>query len=303
MPSSPKPAVLVTGASGFVGRHLCAYLEGLGHRVHRVQRSGDRAALLSWRVADLAVDDIPSGAFEGVQTVIHLAACMPGEVDNGRTALMAERVVRSACAHGVTRIVVLSSVAARIAEASPSQARAYGVHKRAAERAALNALSSDAQCLILRPPVIYGAGARGSFGALLGLVRRAPALPLKNADAPRSYLSAANLCALIAHLIGASEATWRAQSGGAFEPHDGAGVTTRDLAAMMAQRLNRPARMFSLPKGLIALLGRITGKSDQTEAIFAPLICEDIAALERAFGWHPHEHMPQSLTFLSPSDS
>lgn len=308
MRSSPEPqvsepemavlaTVLVTGASGFVGRHLCAHLESQGHEVRRVGRSGDP----DWQVADLARHDIPDAAFAGVDTVIHLASSMPGDAqdpDGHKTAQMAQRVVHAACAQGVQRIILLSSVAARLAEDSPAQARAYGVQKREAEIAALSALSPQTHCVILRPPVIYGAGARGSFGLLAGLVRRAPALPLRRADAPRCYLSVGNLCALITHLLHASDGQWRAHSGTPFEPHDGAGVSTRALVQMLAQVSDRKLRLFAVPKPLMRLLGRISGKSDQVEAIFAPLLCEDPQVLQAAFGWSAHEQMPQSLGFL-----
>lgn len=300
MPSNPDKAVLVTGANGFVGHHLCAHLEGQGHDVRRIQRSGDLGTH-SWRVSDLAQEDIPSIAFDGVETLIHLAASMGGEAsdpEGAKTALMAARVVRAACAHGVKRVIVLSSVSVRLAQDAPSKARAYALQKKSAEEAALSGLEDGVHCVILRPPVIYGHGARGSFGTLLALVRRAPLLPLKNADAPRSYLSRANLSDLIARLLSASDAQWHAQHGKAFEPHDGADVSTRALVRMIAQQLQRRVILFSVPKPLIRWAGRLTGKRDQADAIFEPLMCEDIEVLDTAFGWHPHEQMPASLKFL-----
>ena len=304
MPSSRKRSVLVTGATGFVGRDVCAVLEARGHDVRRVQRA-EASGAKCWQVADLAQDDIPSAAFEGVDTLIHLAASMPGDASDpsgAKTERMAARVTRHACLHGVKRVILLSSVAVRLALERPDQARAYARRKHSAEQAMRAALAGGTHCVILRPPVIYGAGAQGSFALLLGLVRKGVPLPVKNATAPRSYLSRSNLSALLCHLLEASDAQWRAQDGAVFEPHDGAGTATRDLVSQLAQALGHRVTLFALPRFALRWLGKLAGKSDQVEAMFEPLICADIQALEAAFGWTPQEQMPQSLEGLIGSE-
>jgi uncharacterized protein (TIGR01777 family) len=69
--------VLVTGASGFVGKNLCKRLYDLGHEVHVLSTNvalaainlGSNYKLFNWNNKDLP----PAEAFEGVESVIHLA--------------------------------------------------------------------------------------------------------------------------------------------------------------------------------------------------------------------------------------
>ncbi len=298
--SEQAKTILVTGADGFVGRHLCAALGAAGHRVRRVvRRTPDRPD--DWCVNDLATDDIPDAACAGVDVLIHLAANMKGhsgDPTGTETAQMAGRVAASAARHRVERSVLLSSVAVRLMAHDESTARAYSIEKREAENAFSAALGDANRRIILRPPVIYGDGAQGSFGLLLKLIRRGIPLPVRDGTSPRCYLSVSNLCALMEALVGATDAQWDAANGAAFEPHDGPAVSTRELALMMAGTLGRTPRLFSVPRPFLDLAARATGKTDQVNAIFEPLICAEPDALQNAFGWQPHEHMPHSLRFL-----
>jgi hypothetical protein len=62
--------VAVTGATGLVGRALCAYLEGGGHEVRRITRNPRRTGDVRW---DPAAKEIDSNALDGIDAVIHLA--------------------------------------------------------------------------------------------------------------------------------------------------------------------------------------------------------------------------------------
>jgi nucleoside-diphosphate-sugar epimerase len=71
--------VLLTGASGFVGRELRVALEALGHQVTSVGRTGP-AASASHVVADLREDDL-SGPVAGQDFVVHAASTTKGEAE------------------------------------------------------------------------------------------------------------------------------------------------------------------------------------------------------------------------------
>ncbi|MBB4172744.1 NAD-dependent epimerase/dehydratase family protein [Sulfitobacter noctilucicola] len=299
-----KLTILVTGAGGFVGRHLCTSLAEGGHTVRRIVRSG-AIADSDWLVEDLATKDIPDAAFEGVNMLVHLAASMPGDKDdpNGtKSAAMAQRVATSAKKQGVPRVVLLSSVAVRLLLEKKTRPRPYSVQKRDAEDAFLKSLGPLNKCVILRPPLIYGPGARGSFGLLLSLVRRGAPMPVGKADAPRCYLSVSNLCELIETLAQAPDAQWQAADRKTFEPHDGTPISTLDLVRQIANVTGRKARILNVTNNLLHPFGRLIGKADQIDAMFEPLVCDDIEKLHQAFGWMPHEHVPNSLSFLDDAE-
>ncbi|MEM8867460.1 MAG: TIGR01777 family oxidoreductase [Verrucomicrobiota bacterium] len=82
-----EQTILVTGATGLVGRVLCEALEAKGHRVRRLGRGSDSD--FQW---DLEVMSMSAGAMEGVDTVVHLA----GEsVAQRWTEAAKERILRS----------------------------------------------------------------------------------------------------------------------------------------------------------------------------------------------------------------
>jgi len=72
----------VTGASGFVGRHLCQRLTNAGHTVHAVVRREDeylsRLGVKLW-LGDLWDGDIVSQAISKANVVIHCAGEVPQE--------------------------------------------------------------------------------------------------------------------------------------------------------------------------------------------------------------------------------
>ncbi|MEM9585161.1 MAG: NAD-dependent epimerase/dehydratase family protein [Pseudomonadota bacterium] len=294
---SRKQIILVTGAGGFVGRTVCAKLREHGHEIRAITRNGDGHTV----VADLAKDDIPQSAFEGVTILIHMAASLPGDTrdPNGeKTTEIAQRVAGAAKLNGVKRVIHLSSIAARIAETEDASARDYGLQKLEAERV-LEKTLDQTQIVTLRPPLIYGRNAKGSFATLCALVARGMPLPLGAATQGRSYLSLNNLASLMKTIVGASDRKWRAADGLKFEPHDGAAITTHDLALMLANAMDIAPRTFWAPPILLKSLGSLTGKRDQVNALFESLECRETPSLKDAFGFQPLEEMPESLSFLS----
>jgi len=290
MSQTEKKRILVTGATGFVGKHLCEHLEGCGHTVVRIGRSGTPSI-------DLARENIPNDLLTDVDVVVHLAASKAGSAVDPKgeqTKDIAARVAVSVNRSEVKRLIHLSSIAARLAEENDRSKRPYGVQKLAAEHALADGLN-NCQIVTLRPPVIYGEGATGPFGTLLKFVQRGLPLPLANASEPRTYLSIVNLCALLSQMVEAGDPVWKKADGLIFEPNDGRKVGTRDLAEMLGKSMEIETRVFWLPQSVIRSLGLITGKGDQVAAVFGPLQCREEPSLEEYFGWEPSEQMPESL--------
>ena len=113
--------VLVTGANGFVGRHVCAYLHAAGLRVRAAVRA--TAPLPeSWQqapIGDIGPETSWAVALDGVEAIVHLASHSPapgaGTEDTAaayRRVNVAgtERLARAAAAAGVRRMVYVSTV-------------------------------------------------------------------------------------------------------------------------------------------------------------------------------------------------
>ncbi len=169
-----QPTVLVTGATGFVGRRLVDYLltEGAGVRI---LRQGPLPVPERWQGAvdirdgDLTQFNTLKGIAAGIETVYHLA----GEI---RVAHLFDAVNRAGTknllrrcqSEGVRRFLYFSSVGVigssgknvRVDETTPSYPRgAYERSKYAGERAALSYHQSGAMSVsVLRPSIIFGEG-------------------------------------------------------------------------------------------------------------------------------------------------
>jgi UDP-glucose 4-epimerase len=206
---------LVTGANGFLGRHVVAELLRRGHAVRALVRPSARVAGLRWPEAvelvraDLRVARDLGPAFDGVDVVIHLAAAVTGDGDAQFAAAVVgtERLLGAMAGAGTRRLVLASSFsvydwrAARgtLDERTPVVAApllyerdGYAVAKVWQERVARR--ESDRQgweLTVLRPGFIWGPG----HGYLACLSQRAGPVHLVFGPTTRLPLTHVENCA------------------------------------------------------------------------------------------------------------
>lgn len=192
---------LVTGGTGFLGRHLVQRLLHEGEEVWVLTRTSKTAAQLQGRGVHVMEGDVRRWsslrrAVRGVDVVFHRA----GKVEpTGRwvdflevNVLGTERVIQAALEHGMRRIVHVSSIGiygpqptgAIISEdedydPNPSARGFYTRSKIEADRIALwYAHERAAPVTVIRPATIYGLGGKGGLvraGVRLGRLSPMPA--------------------------------------------------------------------------------------------------------------------------------
>jgi dihydroflavonol-4-reductase len=182
--------IAVTGATGFIGRHVTAALAARGDHVRAIVRpDSPRAAPPGAAVVRAALTGPAlDAAVSGCDTVVHLAGLVAASRDSEYVAVNvdAARAVAQATRAAGARLVHISSLAAagpapasrpRDEDDPPRPITMYGITKLAGERAVMD--TPGLRWTVLRPGVVYGEGDR----ALVPLVRLAglPIIPLVGA--------------------------------------------------------------------------------------------------------------------------
>jgi UDP-glucose 4-epimerase len=199
--------VAVTGANGYVGRALCTALLASDFHVRRVIRQplpapSDQPGAERGRAncEDVCIGEI-SGSVDwasilaGIDAVVHLASPAIARGADDSLARFREvnvegttRLARSAAVAGVRKFIFLSTLKVHgeqsfvhaIRENDPPRPTdAYAVSKVEAEDV-LRGISRETglNVITLRPPAVYGPGARGNILRLLQLISRGVPLPL-----------------------------------------------------------------------------------------------------------------------------
>jgi nucleoside-diphosphate-sugar epimerase len=288
-------AVLITGASGFIGKRLVGALSQQGFKIRAACREPSRLIAASdvERVAlpDFArrVDWTP--LLDGVSHVVHLAgiAHAPGNLpDNVYTRINAEAVGELAAqARGkVERLVFISSVRAQAGlsadhviteKDAPAPTDAYGRSKLEAERLLAE---SGVGFTGLRPAVTYGKGVKGNIAALATLARTHMPLPFGGLDNRRSLLALDNLISAISLVLDAHKA-----ANETFLVADTEPISVADLVAAMREGLGRPPHLVKVPTGAVRRLMKSFGKEAEWERVSGSFVID--AAKLRGIGWRP----------------
>lgn len=305
--------ILITGANGFVGRHLSALLIARGHRVSAAVRRADAA--LPTGVAEVhAVGDIGpntcwDGVLDGIDAVIHLAARAhvmrdtdPDPLASFRRVNVAgtERLARAAAQAGVGQFVYLSSVKVHgessakntpYTEAmAPAPEDAYGLSKLEAEQA-LAAISADTglSLTVFRPPLVYGPGVRANFERLVKAVRRGIPLPFGAVRNRRSLVYVGNLADAVAASLSRPEAL-----GQTFLVCDGPAVSTAELIRAIAAALQVKPRLLRIPPALLETAASLAGKRAEIRRLLGDMAIDD-AHLRNRLGWRPPFSLQEGL--------
>ena len=210
--SQKRPKVLVTGATGFVGRHLVDFLHTNHYRVSVYSRQEFSARAScgldpeDWFTGEMEDKPALTSACKAADVVVHLANLAHAglsEIRHYSLNVEGTRAVCEACREAETRKLVYVSSALVM---SPIHS-AYALSKKLAEEIVVKA-AKDAACNgdvfeahILRPANIYGPGMKGNIAGLIrGIIdRRMPPLPaLSNRFA---MVSVYDVCRVIQILI------------------------------------------------------------------------------------------------------
>jgi UDP-glucose 4-epimerase len=292
-----RPIVLVTGASGFIGRHLTPALESKGWTVRRAMRTP------TGKSNEILVESIGPAtdwqkALNDVDAVVHLAARVHHPSEEHAVELYRNiniegtlHLARCAADVGVRQFIFVSTILVNGRSTdgrSPFSERdvltprgVYGMSKAAAE-SGLQALAqyNGMVITVIRPPLVYGAGAKGNFKLLAQAVTRGVPLPFASIDNRRAFLAVENLSSFVVERLASTQGKFDV-----FLVADEEQVSTPEFIRRLARAAGVASRLWPMPISVLRPLLKVSGRPEAHDSIIGSLEL-DVSKVA-ATGWRP----------------
>ncbi len=293
--------IVVTGATGFIGKYLCQALSEQNYEIVAVTRSAVEAYKnITFIHKVLAKDTDWADVLEGVDVVIHLAGrahVMKDASENPYQAYVdinidaTKHLAEQAALSGVKRLIFLSSVKVNGEQtnsfafnesAIPQPEDDYGKTKCEAESVLVNiAKETGMEVVIIRPPLVYGKGVKANFKSLIKLAQLNIPLPFGNVANKRSLIYLENLIDFIMLCINHPSAANQT-----FLVSDDEDVSTTQLIQYIKEASGKRPLLIPVPQSWLSILFKLMGKSSLSDRLLGNLQV-DINKAKTLLNWKP----------------
>ncbi len=292
---------LLTGSNGFVGARFLELSRERGCLVRPVSRCPFKDVDDNYLVSSIDSKTNWSGAFEGIDCVVHCAARVHQMKESKSGVLDVYRAVntrgtlnlaRQAAQAGVKRFVFVSSIKVNGEFTAPNQpfipdltrvpGDPYGLSKYEAE-VQLKQLANETELevVIIRPPLVYGSGVKANFLSMMRWVNKGIPLPLGAIRNSRSLVYVDNLVDLMLTCCSHPKA-----AGETFLVSDGVDVSTTQLLTTIASTMRKKSRLLPIPMSLIDLSAKLICKPQISQRLCGNLQV-DISHTRDILDWVP----------------
>ena len=304
--------ILITGASGFVGRAVCKLLRDSGYSLSgttsNVEQKIGPENIPLYYIPAIGPDTDWSGPVAGADAIVHLAARVHFTNSRSLDTLSEHRranrdatkqLAKAAAVAGVNRLVFISTVKVNgevtigqpfSEEDIPSPDDPYGISKWEAEQA-LQEVSENTglQIVILRVPLVYGPYVKGNFLKLIQVCSRFRLMPFGAISNQRSLIYVGNLASAIKTSLDHPAAV-----GKTFLVCDRQDISTPNLMRQINGSLGLKIWLISLPRWLIEGIGIVVGRTESISKLTDSLQV-DSSLIEKELGWFPPYTMQEGL--------
>jgi nucleoside-diphosphate-sugar epimerase len=311
--------VLITGATGFIGKALIVELVRQNFNVSIAVRY--KTNLFTDKVKQFVVGDFGdnpdfSTSLAKVDCVIHLAG-KAHVIDKGKALVLDEfrkinteltlNLAKQAITAGAKRFIFLSSIGVNgnqtdipfLETDTPNPQESYALAKYEAEQGLLKlAKNSNLEVVIIRAPLVYGNNAPGNFGRLLQWVgaKFILPLPLGAVHNSRSLIAIDNLVSFIIACILHSKA-----ANEIFLISDDDNLSTTCLLKNIAKAFNKKVLLLPVPVSWMILTAKILGRKADAIRLFSSLVV-DSGKARKLLDWKPIVTMNEQLNNIKKNE-
>lgn len=261
--------LLITGIHGFVGSNLVKALKD-NHTIYGLdivapEKDGVEKTF-SWV-------DLENGSIPEVDAIIHLAGKAHDTKNKSAADIyfkinteLTKKIFDYFTGHSSTKkFIFFSSVKAAVdkvpgevltEDVTPCPVGPYGESKVRAEEHILTKLRDESErfkgrdVIILRPCMIHGPGNKGNLNLLYGVISKGIPWPLGAFENRRTFTSIDNLTFVISGILEKS------MENGVYNMADDEALSTNELIGVICEAMDKKARIWKLPKGLINLMAK-----------------------------------------------
>ena len=290
--------ILITGANGFIGAHLCQELSNRNIGFRSTARNTNENHYIDFNSCDLETTETLNHLMDGCDVVVHLAGRAHVTSDDSQekyriaNEFITQRIANAAAKNGISRFVYLSSIKVNGESSNPgipicqsdtpNPSDNYGRSKLAAELALQEICRANSMdYVIIRPVLVYGKAVKANFSALVSAVKRGIPLPIATVKNARSMIGINNLVDLII-----ATCTYPKAANQTFLASDGIDMSTPELVRLIAKSLNRRTRIFPFPISILRSLAVVFGKSSVIDKLTGSLSV-DISHTTNTLNWRP----------------
>jgi nucleoside-diphosphate-sugar epimerase len=290
--------ILITGANGFIGAHLCQELSRRKIDFRATARNANENNYADFISCDLETTESLNQLMDGCDIVVHLAGRAHVTSDDSQekyriaNEFVTHQLANAAAQNGIARFVYISSIKVNGESSStgrpirssdtPNPVDNYGRSKLAAEQVLQEICRvNNMEYVIIRPTLVYGKGVKANFSALISAVKRGIPLPIATVKNVRSMIGINNLADLII-----ATCTNPKAANQTFLASDGIDTSTPELVRFIAASLNRRSLIFPFPISILRLLAASFGKSSAIEKLTGSLSV-DISHTTNTLDWRP----------------
>lgn len=313
--------ICITGANGFIGKHLCRKLLDDKKSLIGITRNKN-IPLNSTGIRYISISDNWLNAnwnkiLNNTECIIHCAAKVHSfnsedtlEAYCAANTIITKKIALEALNSGVKRLIFLSTIKVNGESTNaisqdlinfdkknmftcfdePNPQDFYSVSKFKAEKVLWEiAEKSDLEVVVIRLPLVYGYGVKGNLARLSNLIKLNIPLPFNSIQNKRSLIGIDNLVDLISCCIHHPDA-----NGKTFLASDDEDLSTTSLIKLMASSMGKKAILFSIPVFVLHFLGFIFGKKQEVNRLIGSLRI-DISYTKKTLNWIPPVSLKEGM--------